>query len=299
LRVSVESGRVQAPAVRGACAIMEALYPRMAATRGLYGHKLKHTNLILGLFAEPRLTIGGGTNSPPSTAAAAAAAVITLPRFLQGMSKLGLPLTAAQAADLASDPALAGSGSAELWPDGTARGVDHGGGGGGSSAGVTGGTIKFRVFASRLHAGYRQWIQAEANSGGGGGGGGGLGQKSMRSISDGVATPRAGGGGGGGGGESFLRVHWVAVPEAVRARRVNRRWSGGGLRGRRRRRGWGQPPCGGGGGGGGGVAGEPSGLRHALRRIHCTHGAGAASVASFEAAVLTEIYLCNVCPCQE
>eukprot|EP01047_Picozoa_sp_COSAG01_P077102 COSAG01_NODE_13766_length_1524_cov_1.944406_1_plen_78_part_00 len=28
--------------------------------------------------------------------------------------------------------------------------------------------------------------------------------------------------GGGGGGESFLRVHWVAVPEAMRARRVNR-----------------------------------------------------------------------------
>jgi hypothetical protein len=30
-------------------------------------------------------------------------------------------------------------------------------------------------------------------------------------------------GGGGGGGESFLRVHWVAVPEAMRARRPNRR----------------------------------------------------------------------------
>jgi hypothetical protein len=27
----------------------------------------------------------------------------------------------------------------------------------------------------------------------------------------------------GGGGESFQRVHWVAVPEAMRARRVNRR----------------------------------------------------------------------------
>eukprot|EP01047_Picozoa_sp_COSAG01_P025405 COSAG01_NODE_1603_length_9758_cov_7.506471_8_plen_144_part_00 len=27
----------------------------------------------------------------------------------------------------------------------------------------------------------------------------------------------------GGGGESFLRVHWVAVPKALRARRVNRR----------------------------------------------------------------------------
>eukprot|EP01047_Picozoa_sp_COSAG01_P007289 COSAG01_NODE_275_length_19669_cov_8.676188_13_plen_200_part_00 len=30
------------------------------------------------------------------------------------------------------------------------------------------------------------------------------------------------GAGGGGGGESFLRVHWVAVPEPLRARRVNR-----------------------------------------------------------------------------
>jgi hypothetical protein len=28
---------------------------------------------------------------------------------------------------------------------------------------------------------------------------------------------------GGGGGESFPRVHWVAVPEVLRARRVNRR----------------------------------------------------------------------------
>jgi hypothetical protein len=35
------------------------------------------------------------------------------------------------------------------------------------------------------------------------------------------------GGGGGGGGESFLRVHWVAVPKALRARRVNRRRGGG------------------------------------------------------------------------
>jgi hypothetical protein len=32
-----------------------------------------------------------------------------------------------------------------------------------------------------------------------------------------------GGGGGGGGGESFPRVDWVAVPKALRARRVNRR----------------------------------------------------------------------------
>jgi hypothetical protein len=31
------------------------------------------------------------------------------------------------------------------------------------------------------------------------------------------------GGGGGDSSESFLRVHWVAVPEALRARRVNRR----------------------------------------------------------------------------
>jgi hypothetical protein len=30
-------------------------------------------------------------------------------------------------------------------------------------------------------------------------------------------------GGGGGGGESFVHVHWVAVPKALRARRVNRR----------------------------------------------------------------------------
>jgi D-hexose-6-phosphate mutarotase len=34
---------------------------------------------------------------------------------------------------------------------------------------------------------------------------------------------RGRGGGGGGGGEPFLRVHWVAVPKASRARRVNRR----------------------------------------------------------------------------
>eukprot|EP01049_Picozoa_sp_SAG25_P013213 SAG25_NODE_1985_length_2059_cov_2.356633_1_plen_144_part_00 len=33
----------------------------------------------------------------------------------------------------------------------------------------------------------------------------------------------AGGGGGGGGGVSFVRVHWDAVPKALRARRVNRR----------------------------------------------------------------------------
>jgi hypothetical protein len=42
----------------------------------------------------------------------------------------------------------------------------------------------------------------------------------------GLMGPAAGGlppQGDGGGGESFLRVHWVAVPEALRARRVNRR----------------------------------------------------------------------------
>jgi hypothetical protein len=41
-----------------------------------------------------------------------------------------------------------------------------------------------------------------------------------------------GSGGGGGGGECFLRVPWVAVPEALRARRVNsRRWWRGGRAG--------------------------------------------------------------------
>jgi hypothetical protein len=50
----------------------------------------------------------------------------------------------------------------------------------------------------------------------------------------GVAPPlRAHAGGGaaaarGGGGESYLRVHWVTVPQAVRARRVNRRRRSGG-----------------------------------------------------------------------
>jgi|EP01049_Picozoa_sp_SAG25_P002866 hypothetical protein len=41
---------------------------------------------------------------------------------------------------------------------------------------------------------------------------------------------RGGAGGQGGGGESFLRVHWVAVPEVSRARRVNRRRRSGGPR---------------------------------------------------------------------
>jgi hypothetical protein len=49
-----------------------------------------------------------------------------------------------------------------------------------------------------------------------------------------VRPPQGGGGGGGAGGdggESFLRVHWVAVPKAVRARRVNRRRRLAGLAG--------------------------------------------------------------------
>jgi hypothetical protein len=37
------------------------------------------------------------------------------------------------------------------------------------------------------------------------------------------AAMAQGPGGGGGGGESVLRVHWVAVPKVLRARRVNRR----------------------------------------------------------------------------
>eukprot|EP01047_Picozoa_sp_COSAG01_P055139 COSAG01_NODE_6106_length_3848_cov_1.384102_2_plen_182_part_00 len=43
------------------------------------------------------------------------------------------------------------------------------------------------------------------------------------SSSPGPAAAAADGRGGGGGGESFPRVHWVAVPQALRARRVNRR----------------------------------------------------------------------------
>eukprot|EP01047_Picozoa_sp_COSAG01_P056756 COSAG01_NODE_6473_length_3644_cov_5174.356841_4_plen_92_part_00 len=47
-------------------------------------------------------------------------------------------------------------------------------------------------------------------------------QKLAGGLAGGRAEAAAhGGGGGGGGGESFLRVHWVAVPQAVRARRVN------------------------------------------------------------------------------
>jgi hypothetical protein len=37
-----------------------------------------------------------------------------------------------------------------------------------------------------------------------------------------VALPAATSGLGGSGGESFLRVDWVAVPEAMRARRLNK-----------------------------------------------------------------------------
>jgi hypothetical protein len=42
-------------------------------------------------------------------------------------------------------------------------------------------------------------------------------QELLRRMATAVAA-----GGGGGGGESFPRVYWVAVPEASRARRVNR-----------------------------------------------------------------------------
>jgi tRNA U38,U39,U40 pseudouridine synthase TruA len=35
------------------------------------------------------------------------------------------------------------------------------------------------------------------------------------------------------------------------------------------------------------------------RGVHALANAGAAALASFSAAVLTEIYLCNVCSCQE
>eukprot|EP01047_Picozoa_sp_COSAG01_P005243 COSAG01_NODE_177_length_22954_cov_28.699554_25_plen_106_part_00 len=50
-------------------------------------------------------------------------------------------------------------------------------------------------------------------------------QPSPYSSADAGASRGGGGGGGGGGGESFLRVHWVAVPKALRARCVNRRES--------------------------------------------------------------------------
>jgi hypothetical protein len=54
-----------------------------------------------------------------------------------------------------------------------------------------------------------------------------LGSRTNHDTSRSVAGDAQGDGEGGvaqgDGGESFLRVHWVAVPEAVRARRVNRR----------------------------------------------------------------------------
>jgi hypothetical protein len=80
-----------------------------------------------------------------------------------------------------------------------------------------------------------------------------------------LSTPPGGAKGGGGGGESFPRVDWVAVPEALRARRVNRwrsaaeisggvegGWAGAAL--------WLLPPRarGGGGGPGGGGAPQPA-----------------------------------------
>jgi hypothetical protein len=92
-------------------------------------------------------------------------------------------------------------------------------------------------------------------------------------------------------GEPFLCVHWVAVPETLRARRVNRRGKfsaprpaapvtmrsaqlqqpTAGAAGDERRRAW-----------------DP-----------CVIAAGAAAAASSLSAVVTEIYLCGMCSCQE
>jgi hypothetical protein len=55
---------------------------------------------------------------------------------------------------------------------------------------------------------------------------------------------------------------------------------------------------GGGGGGGRGVAGGSVSAPLKLLAAQLIT-AGAAAVASFQAAVLAEIYLCNVCSCQE
>jgi hypothetical protein len=67
--------------------------------------------------------------------------------------------------------------------------------------------------------------RAGAGHAGEGGGAGGAGGGGVR-----AEVGSAGGGGvrgGGGGGESFVRVHWVAVPQALRARRPNRRTGSG------------------------------------------------------------------------
>jgi hypothetical protein len=101
--------------------------------------------------------------------------------------------------------------------------------------------------------------------------------------------------GGGGGGESFLRVHWVAVPEALRARRVNRR--------RRRRRsvvrGGAHAQGGGRGGGGCGLAQrhKPANRREHLRAAErSARGAGRALSDHHRgllgaSILMTEIYL--------
>jgi hypothetical protein len=94
---------------------------------------------------------------------------------------------------------------------------------------------------------YRAYVAGGGGGRGGSGGGGVLarelgvgvpygvrpGERLLLTMPSGqtlaVAVPAAaaaatgGGGGGGGGGESFVRVHRVAVPKALRARRVNRR----------------------------------------------------------------------------
>jgi hypothetical protein len=101
------------------------------------------------------------------------------------------------------------------------------------------------------HTSAREWCQLCEDMGGGGGGGQ-QGSSTALSVPDPLAAAAAettssgraghhpGGGGGGGGGESFLRVHRVAVPKAMRARRANRR--------RRRRRRGGAVLAGAGGG---------------------------------------------------
>jgi hypothetical protein len=79
----------------------------------------------------------------------------------------------------------------------------------------------------------RQCAHGASIGGAAGGRGAGLGppQLGPGAAPDGRGRWRERGGGRGarrraadpiGGGESFLRVHWVAVPEALRARRVNR-----------------------------------------------------------------------------
>jgi hypothetical protein len=115
--------------------------------------------------------------------------------------------------------------------------------------GVAGQGQRARPAARAAHRGSQQEEGGGGEGGGGGGGGGGRGRgrggggtRAAAAAAGGEAERRGAGGGeagggarerqgggqggqGGGradGGESFLRVHWVAVPEALRARRVNR-----------------------------------------------------------------------------